>query len=124
MSLFKIFYSDRRNDGPSLFRIFDSDRKAVVFGVGGRVVEGHHREALVAEGELDGGVEVMIANDTEGGSVDLASEARRGLLVDLVETRTRASRDASLLVACILESQVTQKNAVLATANNDEGSFF
>nr|GMC56496.1 hypothetical protein Iba_chr01fCG7640 [Ipomoea batatas] len=108
MSLFRIFYSDRRNDGPSLFRIFDSDRRAVGFGVGGRVVEGHHREALVAKGELDGGVEVVIASDTEGGSVDLASEACWGLLADLVETRTRALCDASLLAACILESQLQQ----------------
>nr|GMD60085.1 hypothetical protein Iba_chr12aCG7720 [Ipomoea batatas] len=60
------------------------------FGIGGGVVEGNHREALMAVGERVGRMVVAIVGDAEGGSVDLlkgggvdlVGEARRGLLVE------------------------------------------
>nr|GMC47306.1 hypothetical protein Iba_chr01aCG10110 [Ipomoea batatas] len=57
------------------------DRRAMGFGIGGGVVEGHHREVLVAVGERVGKMVAAVAGDTEGSGGDLAGEVRRGLLV-------------------------------------------
>nr|GLL41973.1 hypothetical protein Itr_chr12CG15660 [Ipomoea trifida] len=48
------------------------------FGIGGGVVEGNHREALMAVGERVGRMVVAIVGDAEGGSVDLLGESHWG----------------------------------------------
>nr|GLL49372.1 probable mitochondrial saccharopine dehydrogenase-like oxidoreductase At5g39410 [Ipomoea trifida] len=61
---------------------------------GGEVVEGNHREALVAAGERVGRVEVAVAGDAEGGDVDLARRTRedQGILLSSLNGGTTTSR--------------------------------